>query len=162
MTERTYSVPEGLDGQRLDQALSRMLGLSRSKAADLVDHAQVTLDGELVPKSARVLADQVIAVADLDEPPAPPPEMELPVLYADDDIIVVDKPVGMAAHASPGWEGPTVVGALARAGYRIAEVPITFVDRLKGTSKMSMNIFREALWGVLQMRFGTQQRRRTA
>ncbi len=48
------------------------------------------------------------------------------------------------------------------AGYRIAEVPITFVDRLKGTSKMSMNIFREALWGVLQMRFGTQQRRRTA
>ena len=67
MTERTYSVPEGLDGQRLDQALSRMLGLSRSKAADLVDHAQVTLDGDLVPKSARVLANQVIAVADLDE-----------------------------------------------------------------------------------------------
>ncbi|MCB0921009.1 MAG: RluA family pseudouridine synthase [Actinobacteria bacterium] len=122
MTERTYNVPEGLDGQRLDQALSRMLGLSRSKAADLVDHARVTLDGDLVPKSARVLADQVIAVSDLDEPIAPPPEMELPVLYADDDIIVVDKPVGMAAHASPGWEGPTVVGALARAGYRIAEV----------------------------------------
>jgi 23S rRNA pseudouridine1911/1915/1917 synthase len=122
MTERSYPVPEGLDGQRLDQALSRMLGLSRSRAADMVDRALVTVDGDLMPKSARVLADQVIAVQDLDDKPAPTPDMELAILYADDDIIVVDKPVGMAAHASPGWEGPTVVHALARAGFRIAEV----------------------------------------
>ncbi len=122
MTERTYHVPEGLDGQRLDQALSRMLGLSRTRAAELVDLAQVTVDAELLPKSARVLADQVIVITDLDRPVAVEPAMELPVLYADEDIIVVDKPVGMAAHASPGWEGPTVVGALARAGYQIAPV----------------------------------------
>ena len=122
MTERSYPVPEGLDGHRLDQALSRMLGLSRSKAADLVDRALVTVDDELVPKSSRVLVDQVITVQDLDESPVPPPAMDLPILYADDDIIVVDKPVGMAAHASPGWEGPTVVNALARAGFQIAAV----------------------------------------
>ncbi len=122
MTERSYHVPEGLDGQRLDQALSRMLGLSRTRAAELVDLAQVTVEGELMPKSARVLTDQVIVVTDLDQPVAAEPAMELPVLYADEDIIVVDKPVGMAAHASPGWEGPTVVGALARAGYQIAPV----------------------------------------
>ena len=48
--------------------------------------------------------------------------MDLPVLYADEDIIVVDKPVRMAVHASPGWEGATVVAALAGAGYQIAEV----------------------------------------
>jgi len=122
MTERSYPVFEGLDGHRLDQALSRMLGLSRSKAADLVDRALVTVDDELVPKSSRVLVDQVITVQDLDESPVPPPAMDLPILYADDDIIVVDKPVGMAAHASPGWEGPTVVNALARAGFQIAAV----------------------------------------
>lgn len=122
MTERSYPVPEGLDGQRLDQALSRMLGLSRSKAAEMVDSALVTLDGDLVPKSARVSTDQVVVVQDLDEPAAPVAQMALSVLYADDDVIVVDKPVGMAAHASPGWEGPTVVNALAQAGYRIAEV----------------------------------------
>jgi 23S rRNA pseudouridine1911/1915/1917 synthase len=122
MTERAYPVPEGLEGHRLDQALSRMLGLSRSKAADMVDRALVTVDGDLLPKSARVLADQILVVQDLDEVPAPTPDMDLPILYADDDIIVVDKPVGMAAHASPGWEGPTVVNALAQAGYRIAEV----------------------------------------
>ncbi|HPJ19775.1 MAG TPA: RluA family pseudouridine synthase, partial [Actinomycetota bacterium] len=57
-----------------------------------------------------------------DTPAAPRPDMDLPVLYADEDIIVVDKPVGMAVHASPGWEGATVVAALAGAGYQIAEV----------------------------------------
>ncbi len=122
MTERAYPVPEGLDGQRLDQALSRMLGLSRTKAAEMVDSALVSVDGELVPKSSRVLTDQIVVVQDLDAAPAATPDQDLPVIYADDDIIVVDKPVGMAAHASPGWEGATVVGALARAGFQIAQV----------------------------------------
>jgi len=122
MNERTYPVPDGLDGERLDQALARMLGVSRSRAADLVDHAQVSVDGQVVPKSMRVLADQTVVVRDLDVIVAPPPAMDLPVLYADDDLIVVDKPVGMAAHASPGWDGATVVDALARAGFQIAAV----------------------------------------
>lgn len=122
MTERTYRVPDGLDGQRLDQALSRMLGLSRSKAAELVDSALVTVDGDLLPKSSRVSADQQVAVQDLDPEVVVAPAMDLPVLYADEDIIVVDKPVGMAAHASPGWDGPTVVDALVRAGYHIDPV----------------------------------------
>lgn len=122
MTERSYPVPDGLDGQRLDQALSRMLGVSRSKAAELVDSALVTVDGELVPKSSRVLTDQTVTVDEPAREQAARPAMELPVLYSDADIIVVDKPVGMAVHASPGWQGPTVVDALARAGYQIAEV----------------------------------------
>ena len=41
------------------------------------------------------------------------------ILYDDDDIVVVNKPVGVAAHSGPGWTGPTVVGNLAAAGYRI-------------------------------------------
>jgi 23S rRNA pseudouridine1911/1915/1917 synthase len=44
----------------------------------------------------------------------------LTVLHADDDIVVVDKPVGVAAHASPGWTGPTVLGGLAALGYRVS------------------------------------------
>ena len=44
----------------------------------------------------------------------------LTVLHADDDIVVVDKPVGVAAHPSPGWTGPTVVGGLAALGYRVS------------------------------------------
>ena len=42
------------------------------------------------------------------------------MVHEDDDIVVVDKPVGVAAHPSPGWTGPTVVGGLAAAGYRIS------------------------------------------
>lgn len=38
-------------------------------------------------------------------------------------------------------------------GFKVVEVPITFKDRTEGVSKMSMNIFKEAFWGVLQMRF---------
>src|SRR5699024_6696305 len=45
---------------------------------------------------------------------------ELGIVHEDDDIVVVDKPAGVAAHPSLGWEGPTVLGALAGAGYRIA------------------------------------------
>jgi 23S rRNA pseudouridine1911/1915/1917 synthase len=122
VNSRSYTVPDGLEGQRLDQALSRMLGVSRSKAAELIDHALVTLDGELLPKSARVLADQTVSVQDLDQPQPERPIMDLPLLYDDSDIIVVDKPVGMAVHTSPGWAGPTVLDAVARMGFRIADV----------------------------------------
>ncbi|MFM7356861.1 MAG: RluA family pseudouridine synthase, partial [Actinomycetota bacterium] len=44
----------------------------------------------------------------------------LEIIYDDDDVVVVNKPVGCAAHASPGWMGPTVVGALLARGYRIS------------------------------------------
>lgn len=121
---RTLPVPEGLDGERLDVALTRMLGLSRSRAADLVAEGAVLVDGRSGAKSDRVLAGSVLTV-DLREPvtevtvPAEPvPGMR--VLYDDDDVVVVDKPVGVAAHPSPGWTGPTVVGGLAAAGYRIS------------------------------------------
>ena len=42
------------------------------------------------------------------------------IIHNDDSIVVIDKPVGVAVHPSPGWSGPTVVGHLAGAGFRIA------------------------------------------
>jgi 23S rRNA pseudouridine1911/1915/1917 synthase len=42
------------------------------------------------------------------------------IIHDDDAIVVIDKPVGVAVHPSPGWTGPTVVGHLAGAGFRIA------------------------------------------
>jgi 23S rRNA pseudouridine1911/1915/1917 synthase len=44
----------------------------------------------------------------------------LTVLYEDADVVVVDKPVGVAAHSSPGWTGPTVLGGLAALGVRVS------------------------------------------
>ncbi|HMO10396.1 MAG TPA: RluA family pseudouridine synthase, partial [Actinotalea sp.] len=51
---------------------------------------------------------------------APEPVAGLRIVAEDDHLVVVDKPVGVAAHPSPGWTGPTVVGALAAAGHRVS------------------------------------------
>ena len=123
MTEvRAVPLPDGLDGLRLDVALSRLFGLSRTAAADLVEAGSVTLDGRETNKSERVHGGALLEVT-LPAAPvaaAPEPVPGLTVVYEDDDIVVVDKPVGVAAHPSPGWTGPTVVGGLAAAGHSVA------------------------------------------
>ena len=120
--ERRLAVPEGLDGERLDAALARMFGLSRSKAAELIGDGLVLLDGLPAAKSDRVLAGEPLQVTLPPPRPAEPPRPVegLIVLYEDDDIIVVDKPRGVAAHPTPGWTGPTVIGGLLAAGHTVA------------------------------------------
>jgi len=124
MAERLLPVPDGLAGERLDVALTRMLGLSRSRAAELIGDGKALVDGRPAAKSDRLLAGSLLSV-DLADPavaaPLPPePVPGMRVLIDDDDLVVVDKPVGVAAHPSPGWTGPTVIGGLAAAGYRIS------------------------------------------
>jgi 23S rRNA pseudouridine1911/1915/1917 synthase len=121
---RSLPVPEGLEGERVDAALARLFGLSRTKAADLAAAGHVRLDGEEVGKSARVMAGSWLEV-ELPDAPAPVQIVAetvegLRIVHDDDDIVVVDKPVGVAAHPSPGWTGPTVVGGLVGAGYRVS------------------------------------------
>ncbi len=67
MTERLIPVPDGLAGERLDVALTRLLGLSRSRAADLVADGAVLVDGRPGTKSDRLLPGSLLAV-DLREP----------------------------------------------------------------------------------------------
>jgi len=121
---RSLPVPEGLEGERVDAALARLFGLSRTKAADLAAAGAVTLDGAAAGKSDRVRAGSWLEV-ELPDPPMPVQVVAelvdgLRVVYDDDDIVVVDKPVGVAAHPSPGWTGPTVIGGLAGAGFRVS------------------------------------------
>jgi 23S rRNA pseudouridine1911/1915/1917 synthase len=121
---RSLPVPDGLDGMRLDQAVSRLFGLSRTAAAALVEAGDALIDGVPRPKSEKVAAGDWLEVT-LPEPAGPPTVVATPVpglrvVYSDDDIVVVDKPVGVAAHASPGWHGPTVIGGLAAMGQTIA------------------------------------------
>ena len=123
MPSRLLPVPDGLDGARVDQALAKMLGFSRTFAADVAEQGGVQLDGREAGKSDRVTAGSVIDVTwtDRQEPTIVPIAVaDLGIVYDDDDIVVVDKPAGVAAHPSIGWEGPTVLGALAAGGYRIA------------------------------------------
>jgi 23S rRNA pseudouridine1911/1915/1917 synthase len=121
--ERFVLVPEGLDGERLDAALARMFGLSRARAAELIGAGQVLVDGQPGVKSDRVLAGSPLSVT-LPPPreagPAPELVPGLTIVYEDDDIVVVDKPRGVAAHPTPGWTGPTVLGGLLAAGHAVA------------------------------------------
>ena len=159
---RYLPVPEGLVGERIDAALSRMLGLSRTKAAELVANGHVQLDGRAVGKSDRVAEGQMIEVA-LPDPEGPlRVEAEnvdgLVILYADDDVIVVDKPVGVAAHPSPGWTGPTVIGGVAGAGHRVstsgAEERQGVVHRLDvGTSGVMAVAASESAYTSLKRQF---------
>lgn len=122
---RALPVPDGLGGERVDAALARLLGLSRTRAAELASGGAVRVDGREVGKSDRLVAGAFLEV-DLSEPAAaapavvPEPVPGMRIVHDDDDVVVIDKPVGVAAHPSPGWTGPTVVGALAAAGYRIS------------------------------------------
>ncbi|MBL8931491.1 MAG: RluA family pseudouridine synthase [Kineosporiaceae bacterium] len=122
---RALPVPDGLAGERVDAGLARLLGISRTAAADLAAAGAVGLDGRPAAKSDRLSAGAWLEVDLPDARPAAPEVVATPVsgmivVHDDEDIVVIDKPVGVAAHPSPGWEGPTVVGALAASGYRIA------------------------------------------
>lgn len=115
-------VPDSLVGDRADAALSRMLGLSRTKCAELIAAGAAAQDGVLLGKSSRI-AEGIVEVTIPDERERGPEPLipgGLVVVYEDDDVAVVDKPVGVAAHPSPGWSGPTVVGALAAAGVSLS------------------------------------------
>ena len=161
---RSLSVPDGLQGERVDAALARLFGLSRTKAADLATAGAVRVDQRTVGKSDRVYAGAWLEVSLPDAPSStglavvaePVPGMA--VIHDDDDLVVVDKPVGVAAHPSVGWTGPTVIGGLAAAGYRIstsgADERRGVVHRLDvGTSGLMVVAKSEHAYTVLKRAF---------
>jgi 23S rRNA pseudouridine1911/1915/1917 synthase len=159
---RTVTVPDGLAGERVDAAIARMFGLSRTRAAELITEGHVAVDGRPPAKSARVEAGSMldVAIPASVDPVAVVPEMVegIKILHDDDAIVVVDKPVGVAVHPSPGWTGPTVVGHLAAAGFRISTSGAAerqgIVQRLDvGTSGVMVIAKSERAYSVLKNAF---------
>lgn len=123
MPERTLPVPDGLDGERVDLGLAKLFGFSRTRAASIADAGGVEIDFRPADRSTRLRAGALLAVSwneDVGVAAEPIAVPGLRIVHDDDDLVVVDKPAGVAAHPSPGWEGPTVVGGLAAAGFRIS------------------------------------------
>ena len=121
---RNLSIPEGLNQERVDAALSRLLGLSRNVIVGLIDAGEISKSGKVVGKSDRVITGDQLEIllptvkgeAKLTATPID----GLKVVFDDEYLIVINKPVGIAAHPSPGWKGATVVGAIFAAGYQLA------------------------------------------
>ncbi len=159
---RSLPIPDSLDGERVDVVMAQLFGLSRTRAADLIADGRVLLDGHPVSKSERVLHGAVLDVeipAQADPLEVVPELVEgIKIIHDDDSIVVIDKPVGVAVHPSPGWRGPTVVGHLAGAGFRIstsgAKEREGIVQRLDvGTSGVMVICKSEHAYSVLKNAF---------
>ncbi|MEU2874652.1 RluA family pseudouridine synthase [Streptomyces olivoreticuli] len=159
---RALPVPDGLEGERVDAAIARMFGFSRTKAAELAAAGKVQLDGAEAGKSDRVTGGAWLEV-EMPAAPAPvqivaEPVEGMEIIHDDDDIVVIVKPVGVAAHPSPGWTGPTVIGGLAAAGYRISTSGAAerqgIVHRLDvGTSGLMVVAKSERAYTLLKQQF---------
>ncbi len=159
---RSLAIPASLDGERVDVVMAQLFGLSRTRAAELIADGRVLLDGHAVSKSERVLHGAVLDVeipAQSDPLEVVPETVEgIRIIHDDDSIVVIDKPVGVAVHPSPGWRGPTVVGHLAGAGFRIstsgAKEREGIVQRLDvGTSGVMVICKSEHAYSVLKNAF---------
>ena len=155
-------VPEGLNGERVDAAVSRMLGLSRSQVVELIGAGHVLLDGASITKSDRVSVGSMLEVELADQQRVAtvrPEQVEgVVIVYDDDDIVVIDKPVGVAAHPSLGWSGPDVLSHLAGAGFRISTSGVAerrgIVQRLDvGTSGLMVVAKSEHAYTILKRAF---------
>lgn len=123
-SNKLLPVPDSLVGERADAAIAKMLGLSRSATAELLNDGLATQNGRQLAKSDRLVEGGFLEVS-LPAPKTPLAiiPVEVPgfkIVYQDEDIIVVDKPAGVAAHPSVGWDGPTVPGALLALGVQIS------------------------------------------
>ena len=110
---RSISAPEGVDGERLDSAVARMLGFSRTVVAEMAENGAISINGREVNKSHRVSTGDLIEVVistvvrvPLEIIATDVPELE--IIYEDSDLLIIDKPMGVAAHPSVGWTGPTI------------------------------------------------------
>ena len=131
MSEETtaeFTVEDALAGMRLDAALAGALDAPRTRTSGWIrdGHVSITNGGRAVKvgKSYKLSAGDLVVV----DAPAPrdladirPEKVDgFGIVYLDDDIVVVDKPAGVAAHPSPGWHGPTVISALMGEGISVA------------------------------------------
>lgn len=124
VTELSLPLPPEHDGRRIDAAVADIAGVSRSVAAAWCSQGLVESGGRPLTKSDRLSTGQPLLVR-VPEPADPAAVVVehvdgLEILGEEEDYVVVNKPVGVAAHPSPGWVGPTVVGGLAADGYRIS------------------------------------------
>lgn len=163
MTEqRLVQVPEGLAGTRADAGIAKLLGMSRSAIADMIVAGLVEQNDVVISKSDSLLADAWLRVM----LPKPKAALQLVaenveglvVIYQDHDIVVVDKPAGVAAHPSVGWDGPSVGGALLALGIEMSTSGVAerqgIVSRLDvGTSGLMVLTKTEIAYSKMKQAF---------
>lgn len=125
MSDICFKVTSQFSGCRFDVCLSKLMGVSRANAISLIERNQAKILGRKSQKSS-ILQDGDTIVVDQKESAERKEERNnkssvcnIPIIYNDDDVVVIDKPVGVASHAAKGWSGPTVPECLEAAGIDI-------------------------------------------
>jgi 23S rRNA pseudouridine1911/1915/1917 synthase len=157
-----FVIDHALAGERVDTAIARLLGISRSAAAEVCESGGARVGKKILGKSDRVNFDDQLEI----EPPRPPQELkvvatpvdDLQIIYQDDDLVIVDKPAGVVAHPTVGFDGPTVAGALLARGIQLstsgAQERQGIVQRLDvGTSGLMMLAKSELAYSRLKQAF---------
>lgn len=160
--EKLVQVPEGLGGTRADAGIAKLLGMSRSSVAAMIESGLVQQNDLIIDKSEPLLSDAWLRIT-LPKPKAPlelvAENVEgLKVIYQDTDIVVVDKPAGVAAHPSVGWDGPSVGGALLALGIEMSTSGVAerqgIVSRLDvGTSGLMVLTKTEVAYSRMKQAF---------
>jgi len=122
----TVEIPEAFAGQRLDQALAKLLpDYSRARLQGWIRAERVLLDGARTQPRARVSAGQVVAVAPDQSPvvESQPEEMPLDIFYEDDDLLVLNKPAGLVVHPGAGNASGTLLNGLLHYAPELAALP---------------------------------------
>ncbi|MFV0523931.1 MAG: RluA family pseudouridine synthase [Acidimicrobiales bacterium] len=163
------SVPDALDGERVDRVVALVADLSRREVAALIGTDAVLLNGRRPAKgSQRVAAGDRLEITHAvgDDRPRADATIALPVVYADDTVLIVDKPAGMVVHPGAGNPDGTLVAALLARYPAVADVgdPARpgIVHRLdKGTSGVLMVALTDEAHADLsrQLRARTVERR---
>jgi len=111
---RAWSVPDSLEGERVDRAVALLTGWSRREVADLLAVGAIEVDGRAVAKSRRLAPGEEVRVLDAPAPAAAPRPEEIPVVvvHEDEAVLVVDKPAGLVVHPGAGHPSGTLVNAL--------------------------------------------------
>ncbi|MBK7821558.1 MAG: RluA family pseudouridine synthase [Tessaracoccus sp.] len=158
-----FLIPDALAGERVDAAAARVTGHSRSRIHELIEAGGVELGGAVVAKgSQRVAGGELLELIEAPRPTTPVPTARIAdgvqLAYEDRDIVVVDKPAGVAAHPSLGWEGPSVTEHLAAAGVQVSTSGAAerqgVVQRLDvGTSGLMVVAKSELAYSVLKQAF---------
>lgn len=170
MPNKFLPVPDSLVGERLDNGLAKMLGISRTKAQELILQGAVQQNSVLSGKSDRIIADALIEVELIEGPP--PLEVkaedveELGIIFQDEHLIVIDKPAGVVSHPSLGFEGPSVPGVLLARGIQLATSGAQerqgIVQRLDvGTSGLMVLAKGERAYSVLKQAFRDRSVKKT-
>jgi 23S rRNA pseudouridine1911/1915/1917 synthase len=131
MRPETLTVPAALAGERLDRSLSFLTGRPRADIGRLIDSGAVSVGGAPVTQRSRRLREgDLVAVTFeqriVDVPmavAAAPGEVDFDVVYADEDIVVVNKPVGLVTHPGAGVREGTLVGGLLERFPELALLP---------------------------------------